>query len=95
MDDLPANPTAAYMLATYQEQLDPDGVNVGVSRQALDEVLEQLEQQAKSIYELVEALEEACDFALMPDHECPEDIQPKISGLMDLANKYKTNKQDK
>ena len=53
------------------------------------------EQQAKSIDELVEALEDACDFALMSDHECPEDIQPKISGLMDLANIHKTNKQDK
>jgi len=45
MKEIPTNPTAAYMLETYQEQLDADGISVGVSRQALDEVLEQLKTQ--------------------------------------------------
>ena len=56
MNDIPENPTSEYMLATYQEQLDPEGINVGVSRQALDETLEklkdlqeQLEQKDKEI----------------------------------------------
>lgn len=37
-DDFEEN-TAAYYLQKYQKQLDADGVEVGVSRQALDEVL--------------------------------------------------------
>ncbi len=38
---------AVHELRTYQRQLDADGVFVGVSRQALDEVLQLFEQPAE------------------------------------------------
>jgi len=53
---VPENPTAAYMLETYQEQLDSDGISVGVSRQALDEVLERFAQLQAHNKELCDAL---------------------------------------
>ena len=37
--------TAVEVLKKYQKQLDPDGAEVGVSRQALDEVLKELERK--------------------------------------------------
>jgi len=45
--------TAKEHLRNHQRQLDPDGIEVGVSRQALDEVLD----QADKIQGLVEALQ--------------------------------------
>ena len=47
----PEEPTAAYILETYQEQLDSHGTHVGVSRQALDEVLESYKQLEKEAQE--------------------------------------------
>ena len=46
------------------------------------------DQQA-TIVKLVEALDAVCDLALMPDHECPDDIQPVVSGYKDLINSVK------
>lgn len=45
---------AIYQLRNHQEQLDPDGVMVGVSRQALDETLDYIERLTKPEPDVVE-----------------------------------------
>ena len=48
-----------------------------------------IKDQQATIVKLVEALDAVCDLALMPDHECPDDIQPVVSGYKDLINSVK------
>lgn len=52
--------TAQGALRKYQKQLDPEGIEVGVSRQALDETLDLVESLQARIAEL-EPYEECCD----------------------------------
>lgn len=73
--DLVERPDAAIeQLANHQEQLDFDGVMVGVSRQALDEVLAYVAALQARVSKLVRALEGAAVLF--------EDL-----GRTDLANK--------
>lgn len=53
--------TAIEALKKYQKQLDAEGVEVGVSRQALDEVLHDYEQLQQQLSEANYALEKATD----------------------------------
>ena len=59
---------AIYQLKTFQKQLDPEGIEVGVSRQALDEVItdyQKLQQENAELkenrYKLQRALRKAAD----------------------------------
>ena len=49
-------------------------------------LFDEVEDQQATIDKLVEALDKVCDLALMPDQECPNDIQPIVSGYKDLIN---------
>lgn len=62
--------TAEGVLRKWQKQLDPEGIEVGVSRQALDEVLDRLEALQAENQRLREALTRLrdCDWVIsLPD----------------------------
>ena len=69
----PARQTAWENLKNCQRQLDADGVEVGVSRQALDEVLAFLQsapEVPETIYRAVErVLDENSAWIARPNHE--------------------------
>ena len=55
--------TAELVLRKYQRQIDEDGTDVGVSRQALDEVLGELTSLRAKLSEVERGLEKAKEFA--------------------------------
>lgn len=67
--------TAADVLRQYQKQIDMEGIEVGVSRQALDEVLEQFAAYEQRIADLEEVITE-----IMQEHEIP--ASDWIKGLL-------------
>jgi len=63
--------TAIDVLINYQRQLDPEGIEVGVSRQALDEVLAELKTRNEWIStETVNAINR---LSVMAVKHCPRD----------------------
>jgi len=77
--------TPEYHLQTYQEQLDPDGCNVGVSRQAVDEVLDKLKEAEKEIAELRERNIQIANWC----NEQTGEIRRQQSDIKELAQALK------
>ena len=79
--------TAIEALKKYQKQLDAEGVEVGVSRQALDEVLHDYEQLQQQLSEANEKLDKA--------RECLYQIStPLDANVKSLANAARQTLKD-
>ena len=72
--------TAADALRKWQKQCDPEGIEVQVSRQALDEVLDALEAKDKEI----ELLEKGYDALLDDRNEAWERVAELEAALRDM-----------
>ncbi len=74
--------TAVDVLRDHQQQLDMDGVMVGVSRQAIDEVLTELatlRAQNAALIEKMTAIEHSMRMASLPGNDWKREISLSTS----------------
>jgi hypothetical protein len=81
--------TAIEVLRKYQKQLDPEGIEVGVSRQALDEVLDTIESLQARVAELEAAEERSAEYlaeSVENEVEALEKIKRLDAALAEIAS---------